>query len=339
MAVTKRLINGDSVWVIDRRFKGANGEERYRRAAQVQSKGAAEAEERRIVDYWTANGTIKPLLVPVAKEPEPDPIEGERWEAAVVHYRRVEMPKKKPSTRHGYELVLKGPGFRRWSGVMLTDITRQAVNEWDTALISTGMSDSTRRNQHIVLRSILKSVGPDGAGLIEELPKFPKLPSVGETPVVAVSADDLQLILSEGQSGKVKYCQMPSVRAAQLAFAVAAYGGVRAGEVRALRRRDVDLVRRVITVRVARSVGRACDGLGGTAQQGRGDDGLTVTIRRSKTDQEGKGPNGGHPVRLRSRHLCGSCHAFLAGHERDYGRRHLLGHSPGQALQEASERA
>lgn len=256
MAVTRRLVNGEKVWVIDRRFKGASGEERYRRAAQVQTKPAAEAEERRIMDYWVAHGTIKPLLVPA---PKADPAlvadEVKRWEDAVEQYKRVELPKKKPSTRHGYRAALKGPGFLRWAGVALDDITRQAVNEWDTTLVETGMGASTRRNQHIVLRSVLKRVGPDGAGWLDDLPKFPRLPTVGEAPVVAVPVEDLQLLLAEREGCKVKYCRMSAVRAAQLAFAVAAYAGLRAGEVRALRRRDVDLDQRVITVRVARSVG------------------------------------------------------------------------------------
>jgi hypothetical protein len=65
MSVTKRKINGEAVWVIDRRFRGRAGEERYRRAAQVQTKVAGEAEERRIISYWEGHGTIKPLLVQI----------------------------------------------------------------------------------------------------------------------------------------------------------------------------------------------------------------------------------------------------------------------------------
>ncbi len=255
MSVTRRKVNGEKVWVIDRRFKGPGATERYRRAAQVQSKPAAEVEERRIIDYWTTNGTIKPLLVPAPKA-EPEPVdEAKRWEDAVEHFKRVELPKKKPSTRHGYNAALKGPAFLRWAKVPLDEITRQAVNEWDTTLIRTGISDSTRRNQHIVLRSVMKSVGPEGTAWLDDFPRFPRLPSVGQAPVVAIPVDDLLLILSEGEHGKVKYCQMDAIRAAQLAFALAAYGGLRAGEVRALRRRDVDLDQRVLTVRVARSVG------------------------------------------------------------------------------------
>jgi hypothetical protein len=65
MPVVRREINGERVWVIDRRFRPSDGKvERYRRAAQVQLRDAAEAEERRICDYFAANGTIAPLLRP-----------------------------------------------------------------------------------------------------------------------------------------------------------------------------------------------------------------------------------------------------------------------------------
>lgn len=113
------------------------------------------------------------------------------------------------------------------------------------------MADSTRRNQHIILRAVLKSVGPKGAKWIT-LSEYPTLPKVGESPIATVSLEELHRLLNEGRA---KYCQAKAVHAAQLAMAVAAYAGLRAGEVRALRRRDVDLERGVLTVRVARTAG------------------------------------------------------------------------------------
>jgi integrase len=135
--------------------------------------------------------------------------------------------------------------------VALSEITPEAINCWDTDLIKTGMADSTRRNQQIILRAVLKSVGPKGAKWLV-LPEYPTLPKVGEAALVTVSVEDLHLLLNEGRA---KYCQAKAVEAAQLAMAVAAYGGLRAGEVRALRRRDVDLERAIITIRVARTAG------------------------------------------------------------------------------------
>jgi integrase len=249
--VARRTIKGAKYWVIDRRFRGPTGEERFRRAAQVQTKPAAEAEERRVIDYWTEHGTIKPLLTVVKVEPEPQP-KGKTWDDAVDHFREITLPKKKPSTRRGYEALLNGPGIKRWSGAALNEIDREAINVWDTDLIKAGMADSTRRNQHIILRAVLKSVGPKGCKWLVPLPEYPTLPKVGEAALVTVSVEDLHLLLNEGRA---KYCQAKAVQAAQLAMAVAAYAGMRAGKVRALRRRDVDLERGIITVRVARTAG------------------------------------------------------------------------------------
>jgi integrase len=252
--VARREIKGSKYWVIDRRFYLPDGhEERFRRVSQVQTKSAAEAEERRVIDYWIANGTIKPLMVPASKsELKPEEPEAKTWDDAVIHFKAVTMPKKKPSTRKGYEALLTGPGLKRWAAVPLDAITTEAINVWDTDLIKTGMADSTRRNQHIILRAVLKSIGPKGARWLVPLPEYPTLPKVGEAPLVTVSIEDLYRLLNEDRS---KYCQSKAVRAAQLAMAVAAYAGLRAGEVRALRRRDVDLERAIITVRLARTAG------------------------------------------------------------------------------------
>ena len=253
MPVARRTIKGAKYWVIDRRFRGPTGEERFRRVAQVQTKPAAEAEERRIIDYWNEHGTVQPLLTVVAKaEPEVEP-NGLTWEDMLKHYRAVELPKRKPSTRNGYEQLLEGPGFRRWAGVPVAAITKPEIIKWDTTLVQTGVSDSTRRNHHVVLRAVFRTA-LEGE-LIAEVPPLPKLPRVGEVPIVPVAAQDLLAILTEGADGKVKYCQMKAVRAAQFAFAVAAYAGLRAGEVRALRRRDVNLEHRLLQVRAARTVG------------------------------------------------------------------------------------
>ena len=200
MAVTRRTVNGKKVWAIDRRFKGARGEERYRRAAQVQTKPAAEAEERRIIDYWTANGTIVPLLLPTSKATKEASPRSKCWDDAVEHFEAVVLPKKKPSTRKGYQALLKGPGFKRWAGISLELITAAAINTWDTDLVKTGMADSTRRNQHILLRAVLRSIGPKGEHWRESLPEYPTLPKVGEAPLITVSIDDLSLLLAVGRS-------------------------------------------------------------------------------------------------------------------------------------------
>ena len=102
MPVARREIKGFKYWVIERRFRGPNGEETFRRVAQVQSKPAAEAEERRVCDYWNEHGTIKPLLTIIKSEPEAGRTK-KTWDDAVVQFSEFTLPKEKPSSRRGDE--------------------------------------------------------------------------------------------------------------------------------------------------------------------------------------------------------------------------------------------
>jgi len=261
VGVFRRKIRGKKVWVIDRTFVSADAvRERYRRMAQVQYRGAAEAEERRIIDYWKEHGTILPLLKPelLVLRDKKDEDDGEipMFEDAVRHYRKVGMPKLKPSTRKGYNGVIDGPTFDFWRGRPLSDVTFHEMQVWDTTLINAGQGASTRRNEQCVLRSIIRSVGPTDDGkpgvLLDVLPLFPKLPKVGRIAVEAPSAEDVAKLLGEEDDDYRRPVLSRKRRAARLAFALSAYAGLRASEVRALRRRDVDLRNRLITVRLAR---------------------------------------------------------------------------------------
>lgn len=267
MSVCRRVIKGEKYWVIDRTVIRADGvKERYRRVAHEQSRGAAEKEEREIIAFFEAHGTIAPLLKPerpaapaapveTAAVVKRDPKKVPTWDDAVTHYKDVELPKKKVSTRKGYETLLDGPHMRRWNGVALEEITRAAMNKWDTALATYGMEASTRRNHHIVLRSVLKSVGPiDGEPglLIQALPAFPKLPVVGQKAVEGVDPTDLAKLLNERDDEKAQPVWSARRRKARLAFALGGVAGMRASEIRGLRRRDVDLRRETITIRRAR---------------------------------------------------------------------------------------
>src|SRR5690606_11739413 len=123
---------------------------RARRMAQVQTKAAALAEEHRITTYWNEHGTILPLLKPevlVLRDKKPDDGDGPTCDDAVRYYRKVGMPKLKPSTRKGYKGVIDGPTFAFWRGRPLRDVTFNEMRAWDTTLINGGMGASTRRNQ------------------------------------------------------------------------------------------------------------------------------------------------------------------------------------------------
>ncbi len=263
MSIKKRPIKGISYWIIDRSFRSSEGVvERYRRVSQVQTRAAAEKEERDIIAYWERHGTILPLMKPElrpSKEPKPKPKPASAvptWDDAVKHYRAVVAPTLKPSRRAGYEAILEGPHMTRWKGVPLKAITRHEIAKWDASLMRPG-SGSTRRNHHVVLRSILKSVGPSEDGelglLLAELPKLPKLPRVGRVAVEAPEDADVKAILNEVDDEERHPVRSAQRRSARLAFALAICAGLRAGEVRALRVRDVKGGK--IVVRLARTGG------------------------------------------------------------------------------------
>jgi len=262
MPVKKRPINGERVWVIDRRFRTANGkEERYRRAAQVQSRDAAEAEERRIQAYFAEHGTIRPLLEKV--EPRGEVAKKVYvWEDAVEHYKKVELPMRKPSVRASYGAILGQPILGYWSGKPLTEIAnKHEQKKWEVWAFTLLPNNGSRMKHHIVLRSVLKSVAPDededGPGLmLSEVPRFIPLPKPDEKTIEIPHPEDVQAIMNEGRDGRTpKYCRGRAIKRAQLAFALSFWAGLRAGEVRALRKRDVDKRRKVINVRLSRCVG------------------------------------------------------------------------------------
>jgi integrase len=260
MSVCRRPIKGTKFWIIDRSFRrAADGVvERYRRVAQVQTRAAAEAEEQGIIRHWKEHGTIAALLhrdQPTSAEAEtkPEPKKGASWEDAVRLFRLNELPLRKPSTRTGYEAILEGPHMRRWAKAELAVISRAAIKGWDVSLVKAGLEASTRRNHHIVLRAVLRSVGPDEEGepglYLEALPKFPPLPKVGRQAVKAASSEDVTKLLNEVDDEERRPVHSERRKKARLAFALGAVAGMRASEIRGLRRRDVDFKRNIITIR------------------------------------------------------------------------------------------
>jgi integrase len=254
MALRRRVINGKPTWVIDRRFRTENGSVRYRRAAQVQTRAGADAEERRLQNYFAEHGTIAPFLETLTRKPlkkvEPKVF---LWEDAVDYYKKHVLPLHEPSTRKSYRVLLAGAHMKHWSGTPLCQITRASLVEWDAKVKQSGVSPSTRRNHHCVLRSVLRAVGPhDGeSGLyLETLPSFPALPKVGRTEVGAVPEEDIRVLLGERPKG----FHFKTWTLFGLAVALSAFAGLRSSEIRALRHRDVDLVAGVITVRLKRCV-------------------------------------------------------------------------------------
>jgi integrase len=233
--------DGTSRWVIDIPYKTADGKRRrYRRDAQVQTKTGAEAEHRRlIVELARAGSLPKSGEMP---EPEPEP-HRYTFDDAVRHFRATHMKNAlKPSTRAGYENRIDTLLVPRFGGEPLDTIDGNALTKLDVELVADELVPSTRAKVQTVLRSVLRAAVR--AGMLATMPALPPLPRIGRKVPHPMRREDLDAILANSSSS------------ARLAFELAAFAGLQAGEVRGLRWSDVDLkvgtlvVRRAITVGV-----------------------------------------------------------------------------------------
>lgn len=225
---------GETRLFIDISYKKPDGTRaRLRKDAQIQTMSAARAEERRIlVTIGQYGEPYEPRVDAPAQE------EFFTFEEAVTIFRTGRaITKLKPSTRATYEAVLTAKLLPRFGRMQLDAITFEVVQQLDADLVVAGLGASSRRNVVIVLRSVLGAAHE--VGKLKEVPKLPKLPKIGRTILRVLRAEEVELILSVSNP------------AAKLAFALAAYAGLRAGEIRGLRWPDVDLKAGEIVVRRA----------------------------------------------------------------------------------------
>jgi len=225
--VTRR---GETRLVIDIHYRKPDGSPgRFRRDAQVQSLAAARAEERRLITLLAQHGEpFEPRPEGAAALEEGDPGRPMRFGEAVALFRSGKaITRLKPSTRKGYEEVLSTWLLPRFGEGPLNAITFSEVTRLDADMVRGGASPARRSNVQIVLRSVLRAALD--AGKLTAMPRLPPLPKRGRKVLIPLSVEQVEKILAVAP---------PSQR---LAFALAAFAGLRAGEVRALRWADVEL--------------------------------------------------------------------------------------------------
>jgi integrase len=239
MTVRKVMRRGTPRLVIDIPYKTADGRRRrFRKDAQVQTLAAAKAEERRLLRKLGETGD----LLPDAEKPDSSHY---TFADAVAHFRRTHAATRlKASSRRGYDRVIDAELVPRFGTLRVERVGRQAVNEMDADLAGDGLKPATRANVQVVLRSVLRAAVE--GGLLEEMPRLPRLPRPGQSVVQTLHPDEVEAVLQAAHESQ------------RVAFALAAYAGLRAGEVRGLRWSDVDLKRGVLTVR--RSVVHGVEG-------------------------------------------------------------------------------
>lgn len=230
------------VLVIDIRYRKQDGTRgRYRHDAQVQTMAAATAEERRILANITQHGEpFEPK--PKAPEQDPTPTASVTFRDAVeVFQRTTAITRLKPSTRIGYDEIFATRLLPRFGDQPIDRVGLDAMTELDAGMVKEGLSASRRRNVLICIRSVLRAAHEGGR--LARLPTFAPLPKKGRKVLVPLTRDQVESILDASPS------------AWRLAFGIAAYAGLRAGEVRALRWIDVDRDATLLVVRDSQSKG------------------------------------------------------------------------------------
>jgi integrase len=244
MAVRIEKRRGERHVVLDIYWQKPDGTlGRYRRDAEVQTLAAARAEERRRLAAIALTGSPT-STVPIDQARHDATVNGTARKADTVKfadaardYLALYAPSRlKPSTRSGYECVIATVLVPRFGALPITGITAGQVRELDAELVRAGAKPSTRRNIQAVLRSVLNRYAVE-AGLLDAPPALPRLPKVGMNIVSALTREEVTRILGNAK---------PPHR---LAFLLATDAGLRAGEVRGLRWRDVDLRAASLVVR------------------------------------------------------------------------------------------
>lgn len=231
MSVKLRRRRGRKVWVIDILYRSADGKRhRYRRDAQVQTRAAALSEERRLWEQFqqlgyipteepsksTANDTTKTFKELMTE-----------WKAKAV---------LKRTTLDRYQRNLNAYVVPQIGDKPLGEIDfKKFLGELTASLRRGTRAAQTLNNVQVAVRSILKFGRSEG--VVPEM-VLPKLIKPKDKVIIPPTPDEVFKLI-EAAPGPAK-----------LPLSLAAYAGLRAGEIRGLRRMDVNLKANELVVRV-----------------------------------------------------------------------------------------
>jgi integrase len=248
--VRRTTRRGKRVLVIDFTYTKPDGTQgRYRRDAAVQTKAAADTEDAARRMGATLHGDPEILcgasgqpLKPVpsaeggAAEAPREPTLGEtvtRWLAeyapSVLRY----------STRSNYGSHLRAHVTPKLGDLAVSAAFDPArLREVDVAMVEGGASVSLRRNTAAALRSVARFALE--AKLLTQAPPFPRPPKRGKRVPTAPVAGDVALVIDAVPHAEHR-----------LVLLLAAHGGLRKGEILALRCGDCELNRDRLVVRLS----------------------------------------------------------------------------------------
>ncbi len=224
--VRKEVRSGKLHWVIDFRFRDREErEQRYRRDATLQTAAGARAEAERLYMLAMTTGSVQ--------------ARGETTTFSTFvdgTFSRLFLPRYRPATRVRYKALLK-QGIRDTFGSKRLDSIDTATLR---AFVATLQERKVQpRGPANFVRTVLRAAVETGA--LAAMPAFPPVPRQGRKLPDAPSDEELAAMLTHAGGW---------LRAA---IALAAFAGLRMGEVRALEVRDVDLAGGRILVRRALS--------------------------------------------------------------------------------------
>jgi integrase len=233
--VRTELRDGRKILIVDFRFRDKDGRERrYRRDASVQGRTAALAEAQRLMRLAAERGTMEAEAAPLTLE-----------QFVSGDFKKLVLPRFKPSTREGYEGLLHG----RQHGLiaLLGDKRLDTLGVADVrAVEANALARKARPRYAIVcLHTVLRSAVE--LGWLSHVPRLPKLPPRSNKLPSAPPLVVVEQLLTESGGGL------------HVAVALAALAGLRCGEVRALEVGDVDLDARRLYVRRALSAEELAD--------------------------------------------------------------------------------
>lgn len=197
---------------------------RFRKYSDVANISAARAEAQRLLALAAATGN--PIEAPAKSETFGKFVDG-TW-------RKLFCPKYRPATRRRYfELIGQGIG-QHFGSLPLAVIDAQCVRAFMAKL-------ATRKIQvrpHVSLVSVILKAAVE-TGALAAMPKLPPAPRRSNKLADCPDTSEVQALLA-GPHGWL-----------HLAIALAAFAGLRSGEVRALEVRDIDFKQGLIRIRRA----------------------------------------------------------------------------------------
>lgn len=145
-----------------------------------------------------------------------------QWQAEAVHL--------KPKTRAGYESILNKHLLPRWQAIRLADIDRAAIKAWVAVLVRSGIGAGTVKNVVNTMKAVMSSAVEGGAIRVNPCTGVRLPRSTRGEMLFLTAAQVLDLADAIGPNHRVL-------------ILFAAYTGLRAGEISALRWDRVDLGR------------------------------------------------------------------------------------------------